>query len=262
MPDTATLADRRYVTALARGLELLQCFRWGERWLSHQEITRRTRLPKATVSRLAFTLAALGYLEHDAARGAYALGPGGLALGFRVLGNADVARLARPVLDELAALSQAAVSIGVRHQLAMVYIAHARGHGRLTLSLDVGARIPLDRTAMGRALLCGLPDDRRAALFVELEQKLGARWPASRENLERALAQHRDSGFVTAMGEWEMDVSAVGVPIAAGHHREPYAITIGGPGSVLTREKLLRDLGPRLVDAAREIERLLRHERG
>ena len=46
--STTAAQDRRYVTALARGMDLLHCFRWGERWLPHQELTRRSGLPKAT----------------------------------------------------------------------------------------------------------------------------------------------------------------------------------------------------------------------
>ena len=252
--------DRRYVAALARGLEMLQAFRYGERWLSHQEITRRTGLPKATVSRIAFTLVSLGYLRQDAAKGSYGLGNGGMALGFRVLVNAEIAAIARPELEELAALSQAAVSLGVRHQLSMVYIAHARGQARLTLSLDVGARIPIESTSMGRAFLCALPAQRRAELERELAGKLGADWAARAAALKRAERQWKETGFVTSEAEWESDINAVGASIDPGTGAEPYAINIGGPANVLTRERLYEELGPRVAPAARRIEQGLRFQ--
>lgn len=256
--DPAAALDRRYITALARGLELLHCFRWGERWLPHQELTRRSRLPKATVSRLAFTLCALGYLTHDPARGAYALGPGGLTLGLRVLANDDVSAVARPVLEELASASGAAVSLGVRHQLSMVYIAHARGHGRLSLSLDVGARLPIESTSMGRALLCALPEYKRAEVHAQLQQKLGERWKPTQAALQRAAEQYRQVGFVTSVGEWDAEINAVGAAVDVGLGGEPYALNIGGPSSVLTRTRLLDDLGPRLAAAALRIQEAIR----
>ncbi len=55
-------ADRHFVTALARGLELLACFRHGDRMLGNQDLARRCGLPKSTVSRLTNTLTKLGYL--------------------------------------------------------------------------------------------------------------------------------------------------------------------------------------------------------
>jgi len=72
--------DRRFITALARGLELLRCFKPQDRWLAHQELARRTGLPHATVSRLSFTLTSLGYLRHRPASGEYALSPAVLSL--------------------------------------------------------------------------------------------------------------------------------------------------------------------------------------
>ncbi|HVE53518.1 MAG TPA: IclR family transcriptional regulator [Ramlibacter sp.] len=264
MPQPASPAaaeDRRYVTALARGMDLLHCFRWGERWLPHQELTRRSRLPKATVSRLAFTLCALGYLVHDPAKGAYALGPGGLTLGLRVLANDDVSSIARPVLEELAGASGAAVSLGVRHQLSMVYIAHARGGARLSLSLDVGARLPIESTSMGRAFLCAVPEYKRAELHAQLQQKLGERWKATQASLQRASEQYRQVGFVTSLGEWDSDISAVGAAVDVGHGGEPYALNIGGPANVLTRARLMDDLGPRLAAAALRIQQAIRNGR-
>ena len=44
--------DRNFVTALARGLELLRCFRDGEVTLTNSDFSERTGLPKATISRL------------------------------------------------------------------------------------------------------------------------------------------------------------------------------------------------------------------
>lgn len=254
--DAAT--DRRYVTALARGLELLQCFRFGERWLSHREITERTQLPKATVSRLAFTLAAQGFLQHDAQRGMYCLGPGGLALGFRALANMEVAALARPVMDRLATWSQAAVSLGLRHQQSMVYIAHSRGHARLTLSLDIGARIPIASTSMGRAWLCALDEAARVQVHEELKAELGRAWPAAKAALARADEQFRSLGFVTSEGEWASDISAVGAPVRGPTPGECYALSIGGPSNVLTHERLFKLLGPRVAEAAHEITEALR----
>ena len=54
--------DRKFVTALARGLEVLRVFTPTEGLLGNGEIAERTGLPKPTVSRLTYTLTKLGYL--------------------------------------------------------------------------------------------------------------------------------------------------------------------------------------------------------
>ena len=254
--------DRRYVTALARGLDVLSCFKFGERWLTHQEITRRTGLPKATVSRLTFTLATLGYLVHRPERGAYGLGSGGLALGYRVLSSTDIAQVARPIMAELADYSRAAVSLGTRHLLSMVYVAHCRGQGRLTLGLDVGARLPIDTTSMGRALLCALEPAQREELCRQLKNANQDDWARRAKAIDRSVADYRRVGFATSECEWEPDISAVGVALVLGDGKEPYVLNIGGPSSWLTHERLHEDLGPRLADAACRIQAAVRSGQG
>jgi DNA-binding IclR family transcriptional regulator len=161
-------------------------------------------------------------------------------------------------MDRLASWSQAAVSLGLRHQLSMVYIAHSRGHARLTLSLDIGARIPIESTSMGRAWLCGLAEASRAQVLDEIKASLGRGWPAARAALARADEQYRSLGFVTSEGEWAADISAVGAPVPGPTPGETYALSIGGPSTVLTHERLFKLLGPRLAEAAQEIAEVLR----
>ena len=54
--------DRRFATTLSRGLSVLRAFRPSDDGLGNAEIAARTGLPKSTVSRLTYTLQALGYL--------------------------------------------------------------------------------------------------------------------------------------------------------------------------------------------------------
>ncbi len=52
--------------------------------------SRQTGLPKATVSRLTFTLAALGYLNYSASQEKYSLGTAVLSLGHAFMKGNDV----------------------------------------------------------------------------------------------------------------------------------------------------------------------------
>ena len=69
-----TPADRKFVTALSRGLDVLRSFGPRDRWLTNQEMAKRTGLAKPTVSRLAYTLTRLGYLRYSEQLNKYALG--------------------------------------------------------------------------------------------------------------------------------------------------------------------------------------------
>ena len=93
-----SIDERKFVVALARGLDLLRAFRPGETLLGNRDFVERTGLPKATVNRLAYTLTVLGYLRFDEALGKYALDAGVLSLGFALLSGTDTLELARPHL--------------------------------------------------------------------------------------------------------------------------------------------------------------------
>jgi hypothetical protein len=51
--------DPQFVSAVARAFSILRCFEYGAKHLGNRDIARQTGLPKATVSRLTFTLASL-----------------------------------------------------------------------------------------------------------------------------------------------------------------------------------------------------------
>ena len=250
--DDAT-RDPRFVAALARGIELLRAFTPKDRWLSHREIVRRTALPAATVSRLTFTLTTLGYLKHRKEVGEYALTPAVLGLGFSMLGNFDIARIARPTMQALADKCQAAVSLGARHGLEMIYVAHCRTTARLILGLDVGARLPIARTSMGRAVLCGMPPIEREVLMQRMALAEGDTWPSVKDRLAQVQAQFDERGFVTTEGEWDPSISAAAVPVALGDGRTVFGLSVGGASAWLSGEFLHDEVGPLLVSAAATI---------
>lgn len=251
--DADPRGDRRFVTALARGLELLRCFKPQDRWLPHQELARRSGLPQATVSRLSFTLTSLGYLRHRPASGEYALSPAVLSLGFSVLTNFEIGRIARPFMETLAEHTQAAISLGVRHETSMVYVAHCRSTARLILGLDVGTRLPLAVTAMGRAMWCSASPGVQAMICRRLAAEDPTRWPQWQAGLLSAQRDHAARGYTSSESEWESDIAAVGVGIDIGDGREPLALTVGGPATRLTGALLHEDFGPALVRTGREI---------
>ena len=94
--------DRKFVTALARGLDVLRAFEPRDNLLGNQEIARRTGLPKPTVTRLTYTLTKLGYLSYNKELERYQLGMGVLALGYATLANFGIRQIARPYMQDLA----------------------------------------------------------------------------------------------------------------------------------------------------------------
>lgn len=247
--------DRQFVTALARGLEVLRCFKPSDRHLGNQDIAERTGLPKPTVSRLTYTLTRMGYLHHDEKLGKYQLGSGVLSLGYSFLTNMDVLKIARPLMQELADYSHTVVSVGTRDRLGMVYL-DGRHSTAATVSLrrEPGTRVPIATTAMGRALLCGLPDHEREKLMDNIRQRHPARWPKNKAGIEQALRDYQERGFCLSIGDWRSDVNAVGVPMLPIAGCRLLTFNCAAPSFVLRQHMIEDDIGPRLVNLVRSIE--------
>ena len=246
--------DRQFVNALARGLEILRCFRPGDAYLANADLAKRTGIPKPTISRLTYTLTKLGYLAYAEDLGQYRLGSGVLALGYSMLSNLDVRKVARPAMQELAEYSKASVSIGVRDRLGLVYIETCRSSARVTLRLDVGSRIPLATTAMGKALLCALPQSERDYLLDHIRLADEENWPRIKAGIEQGFRDYADRGFCISAGEWQQDIHAVGVPLVGIGQDKEMSFNCGGPAFLLPRDLLENDLGPRLVQLVRTVE--------
>jgi DNA-binding IclR family transcriptional regulator len=249
--------DRKFVVALARGLEILRAFTPSEGLLGNQELVSRTGLPKATVSRLTHTLTKLGYLNHIERLGKYQLAPAALSIGYSALVNMRIRQVARPYMQELADYASASVALGSRDRLNLIYIEHCRGRDGVMLRLDLGSRVPLATTAMGRALLAALPAKEREWLITHIQRKEGERWPKVRIGIERAIRDLNTKGFATSFGDWEPDIAAVGVPLVLADGSGVFAFNCGAPAFQLSKEKLETDIGPRLVNAVRNIETAL-----
>jgi DNA-binding IclR family transcriptional regulator len=246
--------DRKFVAALARGLEVLRAFTPAEGLLGNGEIVERTGLPKPTVSRLTYTLTKLGYLTHVERLGKYQLAPASLALGYSALANMRIRQIARSYMQEFAKYVDATVALGTRDRLDMIYIEHCRSKHGVMLRLGLGSRIPMATTAMGRALIAGLPETERDWLLGYIKRQEGKRWPQVRAGIERAVADLATRGFTLSVGEWEHDINAVGVPVMAPDGSGSFAFNCGAPAFQFTRKRLENDIGPRLVNMVRNIE--------
>ncbi|MDR5749684.1 MULTISPECIES: IclR family transcriptional regulator [unclassified Caballeronia] len=240
------LDERKFVVALARGLELLRAFRPGEVLLGNRDFAERTGLPKATVNRLAYTLTTLGYLRFDEAAGKYALDTGVLSLGFALLAGADTLELARPHMRELAREIGAAVSLGCRDGLDMIYLETIRSETALTLGLAPGSRLSMLTSSMGRAYLAVQEPAARAALLAELSAAAGADGATLVKAAEVAMEDFARDGCCYSFRDWHDDVNAIAAPFRDVRNGRWLVLSSSGPASSMGEAMFREVIAPRL----------------
>ncbi|MBB5692585.1 IclR family transcriptional regulator [Muricoccus pecuniae] len=252
-PEAEPGEDRQFVAAIARGFDILHVFRAEDPILGNQELAERTALPRATVSRLTHTLTRLGYLEYLPRFGKYRLGLAAVPLGQLALANMGIRRIAAPLMRQLAEETNASVSLGKRDGLSMLYVEHISPRTAVALQLEVGSRVPLGVTAMGRAFYAASPEGERAAIRAALARQEPGAWQRIEAGLEEAVAMQASAGFTVSPGDWNPTVHAAGAAIAL-PGGEVMALNCGAPAFMLDRERLFREIGPRLAAVARRIE--------
>lgn len=233
-------------TSLTRGLEILRAFSPDDTTLGNQDLMDRTQLPAATISRLTSALVGLGYLHYDPVLGRYSIGPATVSLSYSALSSNPIIYLARPLMQELADFTGAAVALGTRYGLEMMYLANCRSMSPVTLQLNVGSRIPIARTAMGLAYIAEMDQNAREPLIAAMRDA-DAPSHGVRKRVDQAVSEYASSGFVSAFGLWHSYINAVGVAFRPTDGSPVLAITCGGIADILPNEFCIEKVGPRLV---------------
>lgn len=238
--------DRKFIWSVARAMQILQAFRLRDGAMGNNELSESTGIAKATVTRLTHTLTELGYLKRDSSRKYYP-SPTLLTLGYTVLGKLRVRQLAQNGMQDLANASNASVALSWPEEDTMVYVAASASSAGEGLLLDVGSRVSMPNTAVGRAYLACLPDEKLAEKFDHWGTIFGANWPELRERILRSIEEVRTRGFCIVDSEWRANVRAAATPVYDADHQTYMALNCGGPSFVLDQQKLETEYGPRLV---------------
>ena len=168
MTQSKTAEDRQFVTALGRGLTLLAAFEHHDE-LSHQQLCQMTALPKATVTRLIYTLITLGFLR-STIHGTYQLGSSAVRLSATAWSRHDMVAFAEPLLRQFASQNEVSVNLATEIEGEMRYLACCRSPARLSVNLQVGSAVPVYRTAIGRAFYAVSSASRQAIIISNLRE--------------------------------------------------------------------------------------------
>lgn len=233
------------VQSVERTFQILECLSDAGGEMSLSDLAAVTGLPMPTIYRLLRTLLNHGYVRQLPSR-RYALGPRLITLG--VSAGTMLGEWARPWLSGLVE------NLGETANLCMLdgdratYVAQVPSRHTMRAFTEVGRRVYLHSTGVGKALLAQLDDDRILALVGRTG--LPAATPTTITDpavLLAQIAKIRANGYAIDDGEQEIGVHCVAVPVL--DSANPIAISVSGPTPRMTRDTVARAV-PLLQQAA------------
>ncbi|MCX7682088.1 MAG: IclR family transcriptional regulator [Anaerolineae bacterium] len=219
-----------------------------------EELSAHIGLSRSTAHRLLTTLARAGYLRHVPREG-YRLGPKLIALGFRAHAELHLPSLARPHLERLSEATRETVHLGVLSGSEVVYIDKVPGKRELQMASCIGARVPAQSTALGKALVSTLPREEWLSSFTPGLRRT-ERTIADAERFVEEIEQVARQGYALDLEENEPGIRCIAAPVRDGAGRGVAAVSISSAVIYLTEERI-REFIPLVQETARQISREL-----
>jgi DNA-binding IclR family transcriptional regulator len=227
------------VSVLSRAIAVLGAFDEQHRRLTLSEIARRADLPVATAFRLVGELVE-GDLLARRSSGEYVVGRRMWDLGLLAPVQSGLRKVASPFLHDIYGATLATVHLAVRDGAEVLYVDRLSGHASVPVVSQIGSRLPLHATGVGKVLLAFAPPDVQATVFADLTRITPYTVTQPGRLQEEIHRVHRD-GYAQTNEEMSLGACSVAVPI-----RTPDGAVVAALGIVVP--SLKRDR-PRLVAA-------------
>lgn len=226
------------IASVKRALEVLLLLA-REKEVRVGDIAERFGVNKSTASRLLATLAETGFATADLQTRHYRLGPAAADVGLAFLRQTDIRETLRPFLEELFRLTNETVLLVVELQGEAICIDKVEPAHRVRTHAVIGERVPMHCGSAAKALLAYYPPERVEALIREKGLvRFTANTIVDPEQLRQRLQEIRERGYSVSVEEYNLGAAGVGAPIF-NHAGEPVAsISVGGPKTRMTDERI------------------------
>lgn len=234
-----------------RTMHLIEAVTSSSEDLTLSELAEITETPKSSLHSLVKTLSRERYLR--TAGNGYAVGPRLLALVSRLPRQLDLARAARPIMQELVDDVRETCVLGVRSGSSVVYIEEVEGPHWLRYVAPLGVSRELHASALGKSILAYTPPDEAETLLRRTERRrLTPNTKTSLRELRTEFAETRQRGWAVSRAESIEGVLGIAAPVLDDRGHAIAGIAIAAPFDRLGDDQFAA-VGRRVVEASRTI---------
>lgn len=248
--------DRYVVQPVLKAMQVLQLVCTAPEPLTLNQLVQKAALPKTTVFRYLRTLAAMGFVEHDAQADRYRPGIGLWRLTHATSPYEMLKQIAVPHMKRLRDRFNETVNLGVLAGGEVLYLDVQESDRSLRMQANIGSTDPLHSTALGKAMLAYMPLSQRDVLLPPVLVRLTSNTITDRAVLTEQLDIIHATGYAIESGENEEGSYCIAAPILDGRSIAMAAISLSAPVSRFD-DSARQAICAGLIKASAEITRAL-----
>jgi DNA-binding IclR family transcriptional regulator len=218
------------IQSLQRGLGILEIIAKKGKGITMAEVSREIGLHTSTTFHLLRTLSTLGYLVQDETTREYLLGSKVFHLAASACTEAQISKIARPFLVEMAKQTGEASHMAILERGEVIVIDKIDGSSPVRVSDRVGYPRPAHCTAIGKTLLAYLPEaELRTFLEASDLHPFTAKTITAAQILEQELKRVRMQGYAFDDEEFAQGIRCLAAPVRNFTGHVVAAMGISGP---------------------------------
>jgi len=251
-----TGSGRPKVQSVDRTLDVLESLASRQGATGISELAQLVGLHVSTVHRLLATLVDRGYVRQDPETSRYHLGARLFTLASAADLHLDLRLVARPYLERMMRSSGETANLVTSNDSEVVYLDQVASMHLVKMFTSPGMRAPLYCTGVGKVMLAYKEAAAAELVLGGSMKRYTSKTIVTRSGLERELATVRKQGYCIDNEEMEEGVRCLAVPIFDRRDRCVGAMSVSGPTTRMTHERVLT-LAPAARALAADLSRQL-----
>jgi len=248
------------VQSVHHALELFEVFRTSEKKeeFGVTELSKTLGLHKNNVFRLLATLESRGYIEQNMNTENYRLGIGIFNLGQKFINKLGILKLAKPFMEKIVEQVNESVYIGILREGSVIYLDIVEAPQTVRIVSRVGRDVPAYCTAIGKTQLAYASEEELNKIYMGARlRRYTDKTITSLPILKKHLREIGEKDYAIDDEEFEERVRCIALPIKDYLGVPVSALSVSGPASRITDEKMTEEILPVLKKYSREISKRL-----
>ena len=216
-----------------RLLDIIELLSLEKDGLGVTEIGNRTGLHKSTVHRIVSALAERGYIEKVPGRGVYKIGLKLVEISSVYLNSIELKTEARPYLHELTSKLGHPSHLAILDGTDAVYIDKVEVVSNIRLYSQIGRRIPVYCSALGKCLLSGLPECDVREIVSRCSFEKYTEKTLDSETLLQQVRRVASAGWAVDDEEHDKGIRCIAAPVYDYRGKVIAAVSIAGPAAAV-----------------------------